>query len=231
MSKQFLPYFNSKSGYYDDLCGGCINYNISNLSAAYNDGYTCSVHGSVGLFSNTRRFAFDDTCSSQRKDRSRSNRDIEKAFDALERKYGRYTPHSDSWWYIATTVCKILGIEEHQKYLDIIASFRTNVLEKDLLYFGDVVSYDIYGRLIANSLNKDEGRECISIILFRDYILPVCNLILDKKYDDAFTLYKEMVLKLKSLYKINELEDYSFNETYQPRNDEYKLVRNKKEEN
>ena len=215
----FKPYLDSMS-YYDGKCATCLNYNLYNISAAYKDGFKCVVHSS-------RRLALDDSCRSYREDRRRTYKDIEKAFKELEKKYGRYAPHSYSVWYIMTVVCQILGIEEYQKYLALGVYFREEYLEKDILKNCKIlVNYDMNGRLIADSINQDEQKEVVAQELFNTYLLPFCNAIEGGQNDVALGIYLEMFEKLKDIYKVEVT--YDFSKTYQTTEEDILYLRRTK---
>ena len=215
----FKPYLD-KMSYYDGKCATCINYNINNIRDAYKDGFKCVVHTSG-------RLAFDDSCRSYREDRRRTYKDIEKAFNEMERKYGRYTPHSYSVWYIMTAVCQILGIEEYQKYLALGVYFREEYLEKDIIRNCNLlVNYDINGRIIANSINSDEQRKLVAEEIFNNYLLPFCQAVETGQNEVALGIYLEMFDKLKEIYRVEQLNNLS--ETYQvTEEDILSLKRNK----
>lgn len=209
----FKPYFVDQTGYYRDKCGGCINYNITNLRDAYNDGYPCVAR-------RNKRLAFDDSCTSQREDRRRTDKDIKKAFEAMEAKYGRYKPHSYSAWHIMTAVCNILGIDEYQEYLATGVYFREEVLQKDLRYLGLLVQYDMLGRLVANSLWQDEQKEVVAYELFVNYLKPFCENVQNNNVDAALGRYTEMYERLKEIYQITDVTTYDFDHTHQMSTDE-----------
>ncbi|MBE6140719.1 MAG: hypothetical protein E7172_04195 [Firmicutes bacterium] len=204
----FKPYFDSSKRYYEGKCATCINYNITDIRSAYNDGYPCVERGK-------KRLAFDDSCKRYRKDRYRDSKDIENAFMTLERKYGKYKPHSYKSFYILSIICEELGLEDYQQYLTIGILFREEVLHKSLKYTSFLVEYDIYGRLIADSINKDEQKHLVCVELFDNYIRTFGDKVIEKNYDSAFNIYVEMFEKLKEIYKISEITTYDFENTYQ----------------
>lgn len=200
-------------GEYDGMCGSCVHYKINDLRGAYKDGYGCDYQGRIFGSSNYKRFAFDDSCRGYKKDYNRSDKDIDKALKALNSRYG-YRPGKSTWWYIVTFVADILNTDIADECFITFAEFRSEILEgKIIKYAAFLVEYDMYGRLIANSLYQDEQKEIVARELLTNYIIPTCNLINEEKYDEALNLYTEMFEKLKEMYNITTIKDYDFTNT------------------
>lgn len=198
---------------YKGQCGSCKNYQINDLRGAERDGYGCSYQGRVFGSPYYKRFPFDYSCGGYKKDSYRTDKDIQKAYEDLDRRYG-YRPGKSTWYYIATFVTETLGTEACENYFTTIAQFREQVLEKKIIkYASFLVEYDMYGRLIANSLYQDEQKELIAKELLFNYIIPTCLLINQKKYDEALNIYIEMFEKLKEMYNITTIKDYDFANT------------------
>ena len=195
------------SSYYKK-CASCIHYRIDDLRGADRDGYSCDANGTVFGSSYYKRFPFDYSCSRYSEDRRRKDRDIEKALKALDNRYG-YRPGSSSWWYIATFVRNTLGIDTADYFITII-EFRENYLQQNLEYFNFLVEYDMYGRLLKDTLEKDPQKELIAQKLLTNYIIPITNLYKGKKYNEAFLIYSDMFYTLKELYKITNVTSYDF---------------------
>ena len=194
---------------YNGQCASCAHYRIEDLRGADRDGYGCDANGKVFGSSYYKRFPFDYSCSRYKVDRYRSERDIEKAFKALDNKYG-YRPGSSSWWHIATFVNNTLGNNLCNNYFYKMVDFRENYLQKDLKYVNFLVQYDIYGRLIADSLSKDPQKELIAQELLLNHIIPICYAYEAKNYNLAFIKYVNMFETLKTLYQITDVTTYDF---------------------
>ncbi len=205
--------FKDIDGYYKDKCGMCESYPIWDKSKATPRGYVCPVH-STGWFS-TVGVAFDDSCNHQRNDRRRKHKDIKDAYEVLIKKCGRYNPKSYNY-YIATVVDNILKTDVTKIYWQMISEFRENILEKNIQYFNLLVSYDIYGRIIAYAIEKDENKKEVALAIYNNYLIPICNLISIANYDtskieEVIFLYKQMVENLMDLYKIPNIKEYDYN--------------------
>ena len=143
---------------YKGQCGSCKNYQINDLRGADRDGYGCSYQGKVFGSPYYKRFAFDYSCRGYKKDYSRSDKDIDKALKALNSRYG-YRPGKSTWWYIVTFVADMLNTDIADECFITFAEFRSEILEgKIIKYAAFLVEYDMYGRLIANSLYQDEQK-------------------------------------------------------------------------
>ena len=201
------------SSLYPNQCGSCENYQINNLRGAESDGYGCVYQGKVFGSPYYKRFPFDYSCRGYKKDKYRSDKDIMNAYRDLDRRYG-YRPGKSTWWYIATFITDVLGTDVCENYFITIAKFRDQVLEKNIIKYGAfLVEYDMYGRLLANSLYQDEQKELIAKELLFNYIIPTCLLLNQEKYDEALGIYIEMFEKLKELYNITTIQEYDFANT------------------
>lgn len=194
---------------YKKQCASCSHYQIDDLRGAARDGYGCDANGKVFGSPYYKRFPFDHSCSRYNEDYRRTDKDIEKAFKALDRRYG-YRPGNSTWWYIATFVAETLGKDLCDNYFYTLADFRENYLQQNLKYFTFLVEYDIYGRLIVDSLEKDPQKTTIAYELLLNHIIPICKLINDQNYEEAYEKYLEMFITLKNLYQITDIASYDF---------------------
>lgn len=215
---------------YYKQCGSCIHYRIDDLRGAERDGYGCDANGKVFGSSYYKRFPFDHTCGRYKEDKYRTDKNIENAFKALDRKYG-YRPGSSSWWYIATFVNETLGSDICENYFTILVDFRENYLQQNLKYTNFLVQYDLYGRLLANSLAKDEQKELIARTILFDHIIPICTAIDAQNYDEAYGKYLDMFETLKNLYQIKNVSEYDFENTKSLNEEEMIKLQRKKEVN
>ena len=214
---------------YKGQCGSCVHYRIEDLRGADRDGYGCDANGKVFGSPYYKRFPFDNSCSRYKEDRNRTDRDIEKAFKALDNKYG-YRPGSSSWWHIATFVNTTLGSDVCNNYFYTMVAFRENYLQKDLRYVNFLVQYDMYGRLIADSLAKDSQKKLIAQELLLNHIIPICYAYEAQNYELAFTKYMDMFETLKCLYQITDVTTYDFDNTKKLNTEEINTLKRKKEE-
>ena len=198
---------------YKGQCGSCKNYLIDDLRGADRDGYGCKYQGKIFGSPYYKRFPFDYSCGGYKKDYNRSDKDIDKALKALNSRYG-YRPGKSTWWYIVTFVADMLNTDIADECFITFAEFRSEILEgKIIKYAAFLVEYDMYGRLIANSLYQDEQKEIVARELLTNYIIPTCNLINEEIYDEALNIYMEMFEKLKEMYNITTIKDYDFTNT------------------
>lgn len=194
-----LNYLNKDPNYYNDKCAMCVNYELNNIKKANSHGAYCPIHPLYNL-------ALDDSCKKQKKDKSRKYKDIEDFYKAMERKYGKYKPRKYAF-YIVAAVCDILGIDEHQLFLDIGMWYREKYLEVEDDKEEFLLDYDIIGKAIADRLYDDEDAIEIAQNLFASYIKTFCELVLNKRFEDAYCLYIQMYNLLKLDYY--KEEDYT----------------------
>lgn len=213
---------------YKRKCGSCRHYLINDLRGADRDGYGCDANGRVFGSSYFKRFPFDYSCSRYSEDRNRTDKDIEKAMKALERKYG-YRPGNSSWWYIATFVNTTLGTEISEDCFYKIVAFRDNYLQNGLQYISFLVEYDCYGRLIADALSKDPQKEIIAEEILLNHIIPICQEIDSQNMDGAFGKYVELFETLKQLYQITDVTTYKLDRPNALTPDEITSLKREKE--
>lgn len=133
-------------------------------------------------------------------------------------EYRKYYPGSDSscsnfvergynssgrWCYLTTIVVQVLGYDDNNVYLELLRDFRDSIMRLNPVYDPILEEYDSVGPVIAGNIAKDPDQKALSEKLLNQYIIPVCSLIQEGKYDDAVNLYKTMVLILKKHYSIS----------------------------
>ena len=104
--------------------------------------------------------------------------------------------------YLTTVVVECLGYGDYSSYLQTLRSFRDNVMKGNKQYEPLLIEYDAVGPVIAMSIHSDAERLELSKQLMEQYIKPVCGLLGTKNYDEAVSLYKDMVFYLKDRYKL-----------------------------
>ena len=112
--------------------------------------------------------------------------------------------------YITTIVCNILGKEDNAKCLQILRNFRDNVLQKADKYKPILATYDIVGPIIADKIENDPSKEQIAFSTFTHGIKKVCELLEEKKEEDAISLYMYMTDLLIQRYDIKETYDSEY---------------------
>lgn len=119
----------------------------------------------------------------------------------------------DSACFITTTVVDILGYSDDCAILKTLRSFRDNHLQTNPLYEDALKTYDVIGPEISNALRKDPINRLIALSIAHDYLVPICNMIRETRYNLAVDKYKEMVEHLKSRYAIDiNANDYEYDE-------------------
>lgn len=144
-----------------------------------------------------RHRANDIECSRFCEAYSRSSSEANSAYEYSKNHSG------SSGCYLTTMLCDILKLPDNNPYLNIMRSFRDNVLQKNEKYINILAEYDIIGPEISKCLNNDPLKYKISAIYFYKYIKPIINFIKNKNYIVAVNLYIEMTNSLKALYSIN----------------------------
>lgn len=105
--------------------------------------------------------------------------------------------------YIATLICNFV---DNKNILEDLKYLRYNVLKKDNKYNSLLNEYDVLGPIIVDRLRKDEHKEQIIKNLFNLCIKEVSQLVQNKKYEEAISLYKDMFYLLKEGYNVKQMK-------------------------
>jgi len=131
---------------YKGYCLTCKNYDLERKSDATTRGFRCTYHG--------RPMAMDEKCPHYSKDIVRSNSFIDSQVRWMNR-HG-YDPRrdKDTFCYITTMCCDILGLSDNHKYLESLRKLRSYLITFD---FGKkiLLDYDVYGVLVSKKIYED----------------------------------------------------------------------------
>ena len=120
--------------------------------------------------------------------------------------------NTSSGCYITTTMCNVLGFDDNCDYLNKLRNFRENYIKQDINLYPILFEYDIIGPSISKSIYNDPKKKKVCLCLFKNYIIPIVNLIDTSEYNDAICKYQEMTNNLKILYGLNmEVKEYNYN--------------------
>ena len=163
--------------------------------------------------------AFDESCSSYSFDKARGNNQIDDAVSFRVKK--GYDPKPDSsYWYVVSTICKILSIEygdgkneQISSYLNAFKEFRDFAIgiQSGINFLGE---YDINGLRLANKLLDafNEDREQ-TLHYVETEILPTMDsfakMVSFSNYPGAMKFYTRLMasLGIKFSYQPIEIED------------------------
>lgn len=112
--------------------------------------------------------------------------------------------------YITTIVCELLGYPDDCEVLQILRGFRENVLKMDPNYLPILYEYDQVGPVIAEALRAEEQNKRLAIELLQAFLIPCTLAIKSGSYDEAITIYTNMVNMLKARFGlVDAIVDYS----------------------
>lgn len=119
--------------------------------------------------------------------------------------------------YITTMLCKILSMNDNNFYLNMLRNFRNTHLQNNREGLKILIEYDLIGPKISQMLEQDPDQFHIAYTLFNNYIIPTCQYINEKKYNEAISKYIEMTNKLIVYYNLNKdldikVEEYEANQ-------------------
>ena len=187
---------------YKVYCLTCKNYDLERKIDAKTRCFRCTYHG--------RPMAMDEKCPHYSKDIVRSNSFIDSQVRWMNR-HG-YDPRrdKDTFCYITTMCCDILGLSDNHKYLESLRKLRSYLITFD---FGKkiLLDYDVYGVLVSKKIYEDYCKdnnktlEMINNIIVPSFLEPLCDLIENNDLDNAVYLYIKMTFALLNKYKIKYL--------------------------
>lgn len=141
-------------------------------------------------------YATDGKCYSFCEAYSRSNSTRQNMYD------NSYGHQGSGGCYLTTIMCKILGYEDNNYYLNTLRRFRDNTMKENPEYVPLLVTYDIVGPTIAYELFHDKNREIIAKAFFDRYITKAVTAIEEDKEKEAINIYRSMTETLAEQYVI-----------------------------
>lgn len=175
-------------------CATCFNYGLLNRADYTKEGFKCHYY--------KRIYPLNEGCSHFSWNRNVKDNDINTALKMIDEK-------KSSWWYVTSAVCDILGYPEENYFLNTLSKIRDNYLLQHLDKMWILVKYDMIGRSLAKALYEAKENKDICQFLVQKYFINICLLIDEDKYEEACTLYFEMVNYLQK--KLMTPNNYLFN--------------------
>lgn len=168
----------------ENFCAACTY--LGNEANCYGK-YYCDRNGEY-------RYANDNKCYNFCEAYSRSNSSRQNMFE---------NSRSHSTCYLTTIMCKILGYEDNNYYLNTLRGFRDNVMKTNPNYIPLLLTYDIVGPMIAYEIANDKNNKEIAEVFFERYITKAVAAIEEEKNNEAIIIYKAMTSSLAEKYNIN----------------------------
>lgn len=141
-------------------------------------------------------YATDPKCSSFCEAYSRRN-------SARENMYDNSKSHLNSGGcYLTTIMCKLLGYEDNNYYLNTLRRFRDNVMKNNPNYLSLLLIYDIIGPTISQRLAIDPDGKKIANAFFNNYIARAIIAIEENKNQTAINIYTAMTHALAEKYQV-----------------------------
>ncbi len=197
-----------KKDYYGK-CATCMGYSLGDKS---------KIKVPVGYYCHNKKdfFSPGDSCNSlfngYVENKKVTDDNIKDALKALEPPkttwFGSYSKPGGC--FITTIVCDIIGLDDDSSILKAMRSFRDDYLAKHEEYIPLLIQYDSIGPEIALHLQCDKNKKKIARKLVANYLSGCVFLLQQKKFDDAASLYYEMVEYLASYYDVYIAIDTDF---------------------
>lgn len=170
---------------YEQYCAACT-YMSDDL---YYGKYYCSIKGDY-------RCACDSKCYNFCEAYGRSNY-------ARENMYQNSQSSMSSGCYLTTIMCQILNYPDNNYYLNTLRKFRDINMQTNPNYIPLLLSYDIYGPIIAKNLSNDKHKKEIATLYFNEFITKAVSAIEENKEQQAIDIYVAMTNSLANHYNIN----------------------------
>ena len=183
---------------FKDHCLTCKNYDIYSKGDSTHRGFRCKHY--------QRCMAFDESCRGNYEfDGARGNQIIEEAVDFRVRK--GYDPKPDSsYWYVTSTVCKIMGFGENHPYMRAFEKFEKEYMRENPRGVDFATVYDKAGIFISYLLLNDYASGKVDFIksLISTNMIPELDkftLCVNKEeYDDALDIYYNLMNRICVMY-------------------------------
>ena len=117
--------------------------------------------------------------------------------------------------FITTAVVNMLGYADNSKEMQNLRKIRS-YMNLNTEYQKLLVTYDIIGPMIANSLIQNE-RYDLAEELFIYYIVPCSKLVEEENFEKAMYHYEEMIINLSESLNIDSYIPESIIEDYKKR--------------
>ena len=113
-----------------------------------------------------------------------------------------YVSSSSSWCFITTAVCQSLNKPDDCEELNLIRSYRDNILSKT--DYGKILIKEYYkiAPEIVAKIDKTKNSKFLYQNIYNDWIEPISKLILQKNYQRALQKYCNLVRLLADKYSI-----------------------------
>lgn len=152
-------------------------------------------YGKFWCEKNGYRPATDVKCGSFCEAYGRSNTSRENML-SYSQNYG------NSGCYLTTIMCKLLGYDDDNYYLNKLRNFRDNVMQTNPIYIPLLLKYDVVGPVISERLANDPEGKTIANTFFNNYISKAVIAINEKEYQSAINIYTDMTKVLAKKYNI-----------------------------
>lgn len=123
--------------------------------------------------------------------------------------------------FITTIVCAMLNKPDDDKVMTTLRKFRNEVLQKNEKYYDILKDYDNIGPIIASSIIKDTDCITMANTVYNNILIPITNLIENKEYDKAVSMYQIMTLSLIDCYGYREYYEEMKKKNYGYKIDEF----------
>lgn len=123
--------------------------------------------------------------------------------DAIQRCQGN---SNSSSCFITTAVCDILNYPDDCLELNVLRYLRDEYMIPNLENRQKLIEYYVLGPLISKKMKQDPNKVALASNLYKTYLKPSVELVLDGKYQESVSYYELMVKGLKQRYHLETLK-------------------------
>ena len=142
-------------------------------------------------------YATDPKCSRFCEAYSRRNSARENMYDNSESHL-----NNSKRCYLTTIMCKLIGYEDNNYYLNTLRKFRDTFMKTNSEYQQLLAIYDIIGPQVSQKLESDPNGKEIANTFFNKYISNATMAIEANKNQSAINIYVAMTHALAEKYQI-----------------------------
>ena len=115
---------------------------------------------------------------------------------------GGYTPSGCSFSII---IRDILGYADNCEMLNLLRSFRENILKQNIQFLPILLEYDQISPLISERIKLDSDKYKFSLEFFQHFLAPFALAFKAGDIDDSLSIYQNMFNSLKTRFGFDNL--------------------------
>jgi len=100
----------------------------------------------------------------------------------------------------------ILGFSDNCELLNLLRSFRENILKKNKQYIPILLEYDQISPMICEKIEEHDNKYRFSLEFLQNFLLPFGYAFKSNEIENALSIYQNMFGFLKSTFGFNDIQ-------------------------